>query len=207
MSKINYYIYNHWIKLRNFLWEQTLGINTRGVVKEDIDPDSFCYSTISYSAIFSILNRLDLKSSDVFYDIGSGKGRVACCAARFNLKKVIGVELNIKLCNIAKQNAALLKGGKTKIEIANVLAQEYDYHDGTIFYLFNPFGASTLSSVLSKIDHALCLYPRTIRIIYVNPGFDSLLSNSNWLEMYDKWAPNKYIGLNHSVSFWRSKPK
>src|SRR5690348_10833891 len=78
-------------RLGNIWWERRLGIETRGVVPTR-HADSVHYATMGYSSIWSILDQLELRRSDVFIDIGSGKGRVLCCAAQYVVDQVIGVE-------------------------------------------------------------------------------------------------------------------
>ena len=50
------------------------------------------YATVPYRAIFRILTFLSLKPSDVFVDLGCGKGRVVCCAATYDIAEAIGIE-------------------------------------------------------------------------------------------------------------------
>jgi SAM-dependent methyltransferase len=193
------------LRFYNALWEYRLGINSRGISKTLMESDSYDYSTISYLAIMAILRSLSLKPSDVFVDLGCGKGRVLCCASRFNIQEIIGVEINKALCDIAERNARKLHGKKSCIKILNVSAKDFDYRRGTVYYLFNPFGVSTLSSVLTKLEQSARLYPRKIRIVYVNPVDEFLLAERSWLEMYDRWDVGEKFALMNNVSFWRVK--
>ena len=81
-------------RLNNLGWERRLGISTRGSVPVDF-PDAHHYAAMQYSSIFEVLRFLSLSSSDTFVDIGSGKGRVVCCAARHAVAKVVGIGLII----------------------------------------------------------------------------------------------------------------
>jgi tRNA G46 methylase TrmB len=78
-------------KLHNMAWEYRLGISARGITEVPL-PGSNRSMTLSYADIFAILNRLSLIPDDALIDIGCGKGRVVCCAARFPLREVIGIE-------------------------------------------------------------------------------------------------------------------
>src|SRR3954452_4600072 len=93
-------------RLNNLWWEYRLGISTRGRTPVN-HPDSVHYATMRYSTIWSVLNHLDLQPSDVFVDVGSGKGRVLCCAAYHDVRRVIGVDLSAELCKEASTNARL----------------------------------------------------------------------------------------------------
>jgi SAM-dependent methyltransferase len=193
-----------WEKFCNRGWEYKLGINTRGMAQA-LEPDSCHYVPHSYSLTWAILHSLTLSSSDVFVDIGCGKGRVICCAACFNIREVTGVEISKNLCEIAERNAIRLSGRRAPITIINTPAQDCDYLKGTVFYLFNPFGALTLRRVLAKIQLSLSAHPRFVRIVYVNPQHESLLQVGGWLELYDRWESGRRPELAHDISFWRSK--
>lgn len=193
-----------WTKFCNLGWEYMLGINTRGTA-EVPEPDSGHYVTTNYSLIWAILHNLALSSSDVFVDIGCGKGRVICCAARFNIRGVTGVEISKNLCEIAERNAVRVSRRRAPITIINTPAQDCDYLNGTVFYLFNPFGALTLRRVLTKIQLSVSAHPRLVRIVYVNPQHESLFQAHDWLELYDRWEPGRNAELAHDISFWRSR--
>jgi Histone methylation protein DOT1 len=92
-------------KLNSMLWEIRLGIRTRGLV--EIKERDYKESVgTPYHTMWKILNSLSLVDSDVFVDIGCGKGRAVCCAARLGVRKVIGVEYSPELCRIAEANAS-----------------------------------------------------------------------------------------------------
>ena len=190
-------------KCSNMLWEYWLGIHSRGALHKAAGSDSVPYSTSSYGAIMKILHNLSPRPSDVFVDIGCGKGRVLCCASRFRIREVVGIEIDKSLCAAARRNAERARGKKSPIRIINASAQEFDYGAGTLYYLFHPFGAATLSQVLDRIEQSLQLYPRQIRIVYLNPVAEFLLENRNWLEMYERWQAGDKFGLMHDVSFWQ----
>jgi cyclopropane fatty-acyl-phospholipid synthase-like methyltransferase len=44
-----------------------------------------------------LLKRLDLRSSDIFADVGAGKGRVLRLAAQHRMRQVVGVEYSSEL--------------------------------------------------------------------------------------------------------------
>src|SRR4029077_11621948 len=103
-------------RVKNIWWERRLGIHTRGVAPVD-QPDSVHYATMAYSTIWAILRNLELESSDVFADVGSGKGRVLCCAAREGVKEVLGVDLSPEFCRAATANANGMRGRKAPIVV------------------------------------------------------------------------------------------
>jgi cyclopropane fatty-acyl-phospholipid synthase-like methyltransferase len=189
-------------RLNNLWWEYRLGISTRGRVPVE-HPDSVHYATMSYATIWSILRQLDLGESDVFVDIGSGKGRVLCCAARFRVKQVTGVDLSTLLCREAEENARRLRGRRAPITVANMVAQDLDYSSATVLFMFDPFGAATLGPVLERIGRDT--EGRCLRLAYANPRHDTVLKHQPWLTERDFW-PKQDSGLEHDVVFYRSKP-
>lgn len=193
-----------WARFHNMLNEYKLGINTRGTAEVN-EADAVHYATINYSAIWAILNCLELRPSDVFVDLGCGKGRVVCCASRFNMKAVIGVEVETQLCDIAKANAARVRERRSSITIVNSPVQNFEYSIGTVFYLFNPFGIATLKTVLAKLEQSLRENPRRIRIVYVFPAHEALLRESGWLENECRWDVRSDVRFQHNVSFWKSR--
>jgi SAM-dependent methyltransferase len=147
--------------------------------------DNYAYSTPDYLDLRRILARLDMTQADVFYDIGCGMGRVVCLAARSPLTKVVGIELNPALAEIARRNAASLRGRRSPIEIRTEDAATAGVSNGTLYYLFNPFGPDTLRVVLANIELSLHRAPRAARFVYVNPQHKAVLDTTGWIEQYD----------------------
>ena len=95
--------------------------------------DNWRYATIGYQHLRKILRVVSPGPKDVFYDIGCGMGRILCVAAQQPVRKCAGVELQITLlCQIARRNAASLRGRKAPIEIVcGVSERTVDLSDGT----------------------------------------------------------------------------
>jgi cyclopropane fatty-acyl-phospholipid synthase-like methyltransferase len=188
-------------KLRNAYGEWRLNISTRGAVEVDY-PDAGRYATMDYPAIRRVLTRLDLGPDDVFVDIGSGRGRVVCCAARLPVARVLGVDITERFCADATANIARMRGRRAPVEVHNVAAQDFDYSAGTAFYLFSPFGPATLDAVLDKIYKDRAGLP--VRFAYVNPAHPEPFARQSWLEEYDHWDKAR-TGEAHSVRYFRSR--
>jgi len=191
-------IETHVRRLDNLQWEYRLGIRTRGVVPTE-HPDSVFYATMNYVTIWSILNHLALGPSDVFIDIGSGKGRVLCCAARYSVERVVGVDVSEPLCEAARENARRMRGRHAPISVHKCRADGYDYSAATVLFLFNPFGAATLEPLLDKIGGEA---RGSVRIAYATPAHDDVFRRQTWLECTDHWDAS---GNGNSVSFYRSR--
>jgi SAM-dependent methyltransferase len=188
-------------RIGNLLWERRLGIDTRGHVAVD-HPDSSDYASIGYGLVDRVIRHMRLGPADVFVDVGSGKGRVLCMAARHPVRKVVGVDLSADFCATARSNAARMRGRRAKIEVHEGLADRFDYSDGTAYYLFSPFGPGTLTQVLGKIRADRAGAP--VRMAYSNPAHQDVYDEQDWLERYDFWDAESR-GEEHSVAFYRSR--
>jgi precorrin-6B methylase 2 len=186
----------------NAWWEFALRIRTRGIVPIE-HADSVHYATLSYSTIFRILDHLALQQSDVFVDIGCGKGRVLCCAARYPIGQVIGVELSEPLCDVARRNAQRLRRRRTLITVHHSPATDFDYSSATVLFLFDPFGAATLGALLEKIGRDP---PKGLRIAYANPTHDAVFEAQAWLDR-SGYLDAATSGMEHSISFYSSRRK
>lgn len=137
----------------------------------------------------------------VFYDVGCGKGRPLCVMAQHPFQKVVGVEVCENLCEAARQNARKMRGRVAPIEVLCADAADVDYSDGHVFFLFNPFGPSTLQAVLDSIERSLQRAPRSVTLIYYHAVHEAVLGLCPWLECYGLLPT--ISGLR--VSFWRSR--
>jgi len=162
--------------------------------------DNRAYGTPDYFYIRTIIKRLRPESDDIIYDLGSGKGRVLCVMSRRQVRKCIGIELFEELCQVARANAAKMRGRRSPIEIRCNDAVRAELSDGTIFFLFNPFGADTLAEVLAKLKQSLATNPRRVRLVYYNSVHRTQVEACGWLRHYDSFRT--FNGLN--VDFYRT---
>ena len=140
------------------------------------------YTPTPYDRLKRIIDYLKLDHDDVFIDFGCGKGRVIFMVAEQKLKKVIGVELDKKLADIAHDNIRNLRLQNTPIEIINADAATFAVEEGTVFFLFDPFGYKTCEKVVENIKESLINRPRKIRILYWGHEIRFLLESQDWLE-------------------------
>jgi len=197
------------LRVENALYEYRLGISTRGLFgfasRDWTREEHIYYGTSPFRGIFQILDWLVLAGSDVIVDLGCGKGRVLCCAAIYDIKQVVGVEDVEELCHIARNNLQRLRRKRTPAMVIHGKAEDFDYTQGTVFYMFHPFGPNTLREVLTRIGQGLQQRFRLIRIVYVNPKHDSVLEEVEWLERYAQWPAGTPASrfVTFPVSFWR----
>ncbi len=127
---------------------------------------------------------LKIGPEDVFYDIGCGKGRVLCVVARRPIQRVVGIEISESLCEKARENVDRLRGGLCSIEVVCADACDASLIDGTIYFLYNPFGVDTMRHVIDRIHSTLANNPRNIKVVYYNALHTDVLLNAGWLEKY-----------------------
>jgi SAM-dependent methyltransferase len=135
-------------------------------------PDRYRYVPSGRSVIPRLLRKIGAGPSDVFIDVGSGKGRAVFQAARFPLKRVIGLELADELNQVARYN---VEHNRDRLKCANVElitgdAVEYTFPDDiTIAYFYHPFSGKTFEDVIDNLIASLDRSPRELRLLYGYP--------------------------------------
>ncbi len=158
--------------LESILGDLYLNIRTRGALSlgavRGRNQDAVDYDTITHAAIKKTIRLVRPGPDDVVYDMGCGKGRAVCHFARCRTQKVVGIDISDELCEIARINADRLRKRQSPVEIRCVDAALADISDGTIYYMFHPFGQSTLIDVLRNIESTHDLSNDKVTIIYTN---------------------------------------
>jgi len=188
--------------IEDYLYDRRLGIETRYdyYPKEDKSfyDDEVVYKPTSYRRIKKIVNALQLGADDVFIDLGCGKGRVIFFVATRSVKKVIGVELRKVLAMIAKVNLERVRSRRAEITIVHGDAANFNIDEGTIFFMYDPFGYKTFARVIENIRCSLIARPRKAKIVYFDPRYLDLLNTADWLKARGE--------IDHSRIFvWENK--
>lgn len=144
--------------------------------------DANGYQTVDYLNLRKIRRLLQLGQGDTVYDLGCGKGRILCVLAQAPVNRCVGIEIFPDLCDVARRNADRLRGRRAPIEIRCDDVANANLSDGTVYFMFNPFGADTMRAVLGNIQRSLLDKPRRVRIIYLNPRVESLIASNAWLQ-------------------------
>ena len=119
-------------------------------------------------------------------------------SAWWRISRVVGIELDRPLCQIARQNADRMRGRHAPIDVRCEDASSADLSDGTIYYLYNPFGPETMRDVLGRIRRALADRPRRVRVVYHNSVHEDLMRSCEWLELTDVFKTLR----GQRVTFW-----
>ena len=184
--------------------EKALGIETSESYHKKSDTSLYkdlCdYIPSPYGKIKEILTYVRLGPDDVFVDLGCGKGRVVFFVAQERIKKVIGVEVDRNLVEIARENYRNLKLSRTPVEIVEADAATYISNEGTVFFMYDPFGYKTVEAIVGNIKKSLEMRARRIRIVYYSPGYRHILDDEDWLELEQEINTGEIL-IWHDSSF------
>ncbi len=179
-----------------FQWrwrEWRLGARTHeyahNVIVKD-DGNHHGYEPIDYLCFDKVLEYLQpISTSDGFLDYGCGMGRAVILAATCPYGHVLGVELDSKLANVARQQIELVrKRGCLQAEATEILEQDATRfaipHYVNHIFLFNSFTGDVLLETLEQIRCSLERNPRHLKLIYIQPlSDDDPLANIPWLRL------------------------
>ncbi len=183
----------------NHLQDAWLGISTTGTAPAEL-PGHVYYATVSYSTTWSVLRKLDLGQEDVFVDVGCGKGRVLCLAARHRIRQAIGIEYSPALAAAGQRNIRQLRGRRSPAKILCQAAEDSDYSDASVLYFFNPFEAHLLNRVLEKIRADRRGRPARMAFVMESQEQRKVFSRHSWLACDERFEDQD----RHTVALYRS---
>ncbi|HXC16002.1 MAG TPA: class I SAM-dependent methyltransferase [Holophagaceae bacterium] len=117
---------------------------------------------------------------DAFVDVGCGTGRPLAYLSRLGFKRMVGIEINPDVADQARQNLRRIKPTWKRAEslevlTEDVLAADFDF-TGTIVYLANPFGKTTMLAFARRLKAQLLARPGSeILVYYALPLSDGAL--------------------------------
>ena len=130
------------------------------------------YQGCAWPSVHFALKALKPNATDVFVDLGSGKGRALLIAGRLPYGGVVGVDLDAELARLAQSNVdrarPKMRAGVIKCETGNVLDWPFPDDASTVF-LYNPFRGQTFRSAMARIFDSFDRNPRPIHIVYEHP--------------------------------------
>lgn len=195
-----------WIQGSSEALDRCYGIRTT-VLSGSHSPqfaDDNGYEPAKYAAIRSCLKAVKLSNRDVFFDIGCGMGRVLCMAARCSARKCVGIEYLPSLASIARWNVTRLHGRRTPAEVWVGDACAFTYTEGTVFFLYNPFGETTMRRFVECLSQSLMTHPRRIRIVYMAPHQGHVLNECKWLSRKFALDVQYHVGVRTKAEFWEN---
>jgi SAM-dependent methyltransferase len=154
------------------------------------DSLNYGYSAIAPSVFREACRRWQANSPAVagrieaytFVDVGAGKGRAVLLAAELPFRKVIGVELNPHLAQIAQHNVerwrrvARSKNEK-RIRVIQADALEFRWpRTPLLVYIYNPFDCFLVAQLADKLAAAARAGSPLVDLLYMNPTCTDTLS-------------------------------
>jgi len=135
------------------------------------DREMVHYEPVPARVILDLVDHVSLTESDVFYDLGSGLGRVVFLVNLLTGIRCRGVEIRTDLCATSRRVADRFRLANVDIVAAD--ARVADYRDGTVFFMFTPFRGALLQAVLERLhDEArrrpivVCTYGSCTRRVF-----------------------------------------
>ncbi len=101
-------------------------------------------------AILDLIDHVDWRPDDCFYDIGAGLGQVAMLVHLLTGVEARGVEFEPAFVRFANQQAKALN--LSAVHFIHADARAVDYAHGTVFFLFTPFRGQMLRQVLERLQ-------------------------------------------------------
>lgn len=121
-----------------------------------------------------------------FIDLGSGKGRALLMASDYPFRRIVGVEILSELHTIAERNINRYHCDRQQcfaLESHALDAREFVFPaEPTLLYLFNPFPAAVLKTVLAGLHTSVLASPRPVFLLYHNLVHDEVFREQTWLE-------------------------
>jgi SAM-dependent methyltransferase len=167
------------------LFDVLLGVSTRGTTAAgDTDPgavgDNCHYQGCGWLSVRRALKDLGPGPSDVFVDLGSGKGKALLIAGRLPYKRVVGVEIDAGLSRHATRNLQRARRRLRAETVECLTASVTDWpvpDDASVIFMFNPFVGHTFRAALAEVFASYDRNPRILHIVYEHPWeHDELLS-------------------------------
>ena len=151
------------------------GLHTGEMVLDDPEhavDNRVAYVASEWHVLPRALRYLGAGEQDVFVDFGCGKGRVVHQAARWPLRRVIGVEVSPDLAAFARNLLAARSHEHRCASVEIVVCDAAGFpipDDLSIAYFYDPFRGEILDAVLRNIIESIDRRPRRVRLIYVHP--------------------------------------
>lgn len=166
-------------------FDRLLGVSTsESIITEEsafvAGGDFTAYAGCSWLSLRRALKDLHPCPSDVFVDLGSGKGKALLIAGRLPYQRVVGVELDKELVDYSKRNVECARPRLRARQVESVHANALEWpipDDTSVVFMNCPFIGETFHDVVSRIIESYDLNPRNLHIVYSKPWeHDWLLS-------------------------------
>jgi hypothetical protein len=183
-------------RFRDKTFDRRFHVQTAGIVAiPDLDiseADRRCaerYQPVRLHAFAEFMRLLEIPHHEfIFVDFGSGKGRAMLLAAEFPFRRILGVELSPRLCEIATKNLQTYQNPIQRCRNLAIACQNAATFvvppEPAVFYFYNPFGRDVMSTILASLRKSLVSEPRPVFIVLYNPVLDHLVEQADFLQLY-----------------------
>jgi len=158
--------------------------------------EQFLYEGTPYNYIRSFISILKPSVDDIIYDLGAGYGRVCLYGSLTSRASFKGIELVPERVFTALQAKKKFHIDNVNFIQSNVL--DHDYHDGNIFFLFNPFFRETLEKVGEKLKEIA--KNKNIKIVTWGGSSNDFFEEQDWL----KETNSLEVRRGSSIQFFES---
>jgi SAM-dependent methyltransferase len=144
-----------------------------------LDPKLFFRSSPSGDIkLYFAYRDLNIKTTDKILDIGCGKGSAMRTLHKFEFQVIDGIEIAESICEIARNNFALLSSNRCDIFCLD--ARDFNLYDRyNHFYLYNPFPDEVINIIIDKIVESRGNQNLPTTITYNNPTCHALFVAKN----------------------------
>lgn len=153
------------------------GMFDAGELPEELPQTSemVAYQPAPGRVILALLEQV--RDDDVFYDLGSGLGRVVLCVSLLTAARARGIEFQPSFCAYARRVAQQVNA---RAEFHALDARDAQLDDGTLFFLYTPFRGALLRSVLARLRRVAALH--AVRVCTFGPC-TAEVSSEPWLRL------------------------
>lgn len=171
------------------LLDGILELQSYSYLTDPPQPNMVPYVPTPARVVLEAVDRLELKPDDLFYDFGSGLGRVVLLANLISGVRAKGIEISSVLNQHASEFADKL--ALSNVSFVNADVRETDYTDGSVFFMYTPFTGDILRGVLDQLHKQAQVRP--LRICSYGPNTNSI-AYEPWLQaatedVYDMFRP------------------
>ena len=195
---IAFYIIFHEIKGERKYVIKTIGIDNLNSLDDEQIEHATIYMPVVYAVIEKVFLQINISKINHLLDIGCGKGRAICVAAAKGCKQVSGIDISKALCMDALQNLTVIQQQHPALLAKVILKDAFQYEipqDVDCIFLFNPFDEFLMEGVVKNIKKSIALHPRKMTVIYANPIYKSLFTDTGFKETF-YYKSMKYIEVS-----------
>lgn len=190
MIKRGHYAYFFFYWLYTVYWDRKIGKRSMERTVFNIDEEKYPVQCISYPYLRELVKCISVTEEDVFVDVGCAWGRLlGYLKYHTPARKWIGVEYNEEAGKTAEETFA----GDETVEIVKGDILKNIPEDGTIFYLFNPFGKNILEQFLERLEKT---EKQNVKIYYLHPVWKEVFEErkNRWVLKEERILKPRYLG-------------